>query len=348
MTWPNRVMVCSNNRRRLKRLDEYWYQRNLLSLILLPVSWLFRLLVRLRRYLYAVGLLNSTRLPIPVIIVGNITVGGSGKTPLVIALIDMLRQAGYHPGVISRGYGGKAKTWPQQVRPDSDPSMVGDEPVLIAQSCKVPLAVGPDRVFAAQQLLQYNDCDVIISDDGLQHYSLKRDIEIVVVDGVRRFGNGYCLPAGPLREPPSRLTSVDFVVTNGLAMRMEYPMELVAKNVLNLATGETRLLSSFAGQTVHTVAAIGNPDRFFNLLKKNGVDVIPHPFIDHYSFSKEDLEFEDGSTVFMTQKDAVKCMQYATENMWIVPVSAKLDERLVIRLLGMLKKLYDQNHQGEH
>lgn len=331
----------------MKTLDEYWYQRNLISLMLLPVSWVFRLLVMLRRYCYKAGLLTSTGFSVPVIIVGNISVGGSGKTPLVIALVELLRKAGYHPGVISRGYGGKATTWPQQVRPDSDPHMVGDEPVLIAQSCKVPLAVGPDRVIVAQQLLQYNDCDVIISDDGLQHYALKRDIEMVVVDGVRRFGNGYCLPAGPLREPQSRLASVDFVVTNGLAMRMEYPMELHASHVINLASGKSHPISEFTGQTVHAIAAIGNPSRFFSLLMKKKIKIIEHPFADHYAFNNADIEFMDDKPVFMTEKDAVKCKQYATENMWVVPVSARLDERLALRLLGMLKKIYDKSKQGE-
>ncbi|NOY66280.1 MAG: tetraacyldisaccharide 4'-kinase [Gammaproteobacteria bacterium] len=324
----------------LKRLDEYWYQPNLVSLILTPVSWIFRLLVALRRYFYNIGLLNSTQMPVPVIIIGNITVGGSGKTPLIIALVKLLKHAGYLPGVISRGYGGKASSWPQQVRADSDPQMVGDEPVLISQNCDVPMAVGPDRVAAAEQLLKYHDCDVILSDDGLQHYALKRDIEMVVIDGIRRFGNGLCLPAGPLREPQKRLSSADFIVTNGLAMRMEYPMQLEVYNVINLKTGKQQPLSDFAGKTVHAVAGIGNPDRFFNQLKKKQINVITHPFIDHFAFSANDLEFQDDIPVFMTEKDAVKCQQFVTDNMWVVPVQVKLDERLSFRLLSMLKKLY--------
>jgi len=279
-------------------------------------------------------------MPVPVIIIGNITVGGSGKTPLIIALVKLLKHAGYLPGVISRGYGGKASSWPQQVRADSDPQMVGDEPVLISQNCDVPMAVGPDRVAAAEQLLKYHDCDVILSDDGLQHYALKRDIEMVVIDGIRRFGNGLCLPAGPLREPQKRLSSADFIVTNGLAMRMEYPMQLEVYNVINLKTGKQQPLSDFAGKTVHAVAGIGNPDRFFNQLKKKQINVITHPFIDHFAFSANDLEFQDDIPVFMTEKDAVKCQQFVTDNMWVVPVQVKLDERLSFRLLSMLKKLY--------
>lgn len=324
----------------MKRLDEYWYQPNLVSLILIPVSWIFRLLVVLRRYLYNIGLLNSTRMPVPVIIIGNITIGGSGKTPLIIALVKLLKHAGYLPGVISRGYGGKANSWPQQVRADSDPQMVGDEPVLISRNCDVPMAVGPDRVAAAEQLLKYHDCDVILSDDGLQHYALKRDIEMVVIDGIRRFGNGHCLPAGPLREPQKRLSSADFIVTNGLAMRMEYPMQLEISNVINLKTKKQQPISDFDGKTVHAIAGIGYPERFFNQLKKKQINVIPHPFIDHFAFSANDLEFQDDIPVFMTEKDAVKCQQFVTDNMWVVPVQVKLDERLSFRLLSMLKKLY--------
>lgn len=331
----------------MKRLDEYWYQRNLFSLILLPVTWLLLLLVILRRYLYQIGLLTSTKISVPVIIVGNITVGGTGKTPLVIALVKLLRESGYHPGVISRGYGGKAKNWPQQVRQDSDPSMVGDEPVLIARSCAVPMAVGPDRVTAARQVLQYHDCDVLVSDDGLQHYALQRDIEIAVIDGIRRFGNGYCLPSGPLREPVSRLSSVDFVVTNGLAMRLEYPMKLQGLHAVNLVSGEKRLLSEFSNTTVHAVAAIGNPERFFNMLKKCSINVITHPYPDHYAYKMSDLEFTDDHAVFMTEKDAVKCASYVSDNMWVVPVQAILDERFTSRLLRILKKTDDLNKQGK-
>ena len=330
----------------MKRLDEYWYEPNPLTLLLIPASWLFRLLASIRRYLYGIGLLTSTKLSVPVIIVGNITVGGSGKTPLVISLVKLMQQAGYQPGVISRGYGGKATNWPQQVRADGDPKMVGDEPVLIVQKCNVPMAVGPDRVAAAEQLLKYHECDVIISDDGLQHYALKRDIEIVVIDGVRRFGNGYCLPAGPLREPESRLADVDFVVTNGLAMRMEYPMQIELQTIVNLKTREKKDIAEFEGKSIHAVAGIGNPSRFFDCLKNKKIDVIAHPFADHYQFNKEDVTFDD-NPVFMTEKDAVKCYQYATENMWIVPVHIQLDERLSFRLLGMLKKINEQNAKGE-
>jgi len=323
----------------LKRLHDYWYQRNPLSLILLPLSWIFCLIVIIRRRLYNTGVFRSVRLPVPVIIVGNITVGGSGKTPLVIALVQLLQKAGYNPGVISRGYRGKAKSWPQQVRGDSDPRMVGDEPVLITSSCQVPMAVGPDRIAAAQQLLQYHECDIIISDDGMQHYALGRDIEIAVVDGIRRMGNGYCIPAGPLREPAARLKDVDFVIANGIAMRMEYPMELIATDLVNMHNGKLLAATELKGSEVHAIAGIGFPDRFFQTLNKLGIRTRNHPFPDHFDFSADDLKFDDDLPVLMTEKDAVKCARYANENMWSMPVRARLDERFITRILYTLKKL---------
>lgn len=309
--------------------------------MLLPLSWLFCLVVLIRRQLYALGILTSVRLPIPVVIVGNITVGGSGKTPLLIALVHLLQQAGYKPGVISRGYGGQAKSWPQQVRTDSDPMMVGDEPVLIARNCQAPIAVGPDRVTAAQQLLQHHDCDIILSDDGMQHYALQRDVEIAVVDGIRRMGNGHCLPAGPLREPVKRLQDVDFIIANGLAMRMEYPMEITTTNLINLKNGRSKPLSELKGVECHAIAGIGYPDRFFNFLSKHEIPIQKHPYADHFKYNVSDLNFNDDLPVLMTEKDAVKCSRYADENMWYMPVQAKLDERFITRFLYMLKKEFE-------
>ena len=198
-------------------LDRYGYSLNGIAVLLWPLSLLFGLAARVRRLLYLHGLRRSEAVPVPLIVVGNITVGGAGKTPLVARLVDLLREAGYQPGVISRGYGGQSAQWPQQVRADSNPRLVGDEPVLLARRCRCPIVVGPDRVAAARTLLDTHGCNVILSDDGLQHYRLQRDLEIAVVDGFRRLGNGACLPAGPLREPPSRLREVDFVVGNGAA-----------------------------------------------------------------------------------------------------------------------------------
>ena len=322
----------------MKRLDEYWYDQNFISLCLLPASWFFCLLVYIRRYLYRTGILNASKLPVPVIIIGNISVGGTGKTPLVIALVEFLKEQGYKPGVISRGYGGQASTWPQQVREDSDPRMVGDEPLLIVKNCHVPMAVGPDRVTAAEQLLQYHHCDIVISDDGLQHYALKRDIEIVVVDSARRFGNARCLPAGPLREPVSRLDEVDFIIANGLAMSTEFPMQLNASQVVNMFNGEIRSLDDFRTREVNAIAGIGFPDRFFSMLKKHDIIAHPHSFSDHYDFKQSDLVFENKLPIVMTEKDAVKCQRFAHKAMWYIPVQARLDTRFLTHFSNEVKK----------
>lgn len=325
----------------VKSLDYYWYSNNLVSLLLLPVSWLFCILVIMRRLAYRAGLARIHRFPVPVIVVGNVTVGGTGKTPLVVWLIDRLREKGYTPGIVSRGYGGGARNWPQQVRPDSDPRVVGDEAILLAKRCKCPMAVGPSRADAAQALLDFTDCNIIVSDDGLQHYALGRDVEIAVIDGVRRFGNGHCLPAGPLREPTGRLASVDFVVSNGTPGPREYAMNLAAGAVRRLDDpGVVKSLASFEGKQVHAVAGIGNPERFFRQLEEHGLQVIRHPFRDHHPFSRQDVEFDDNLLVLMTEKDAVKCRSFATQNHWYVPVFAQVDERI----LPLLFRFLDKSH----
>lgn len=322
----------------MKRLDYYWYNKGFITLVLTPVSWLYCLVAILRRYAYRIGLLKTQRLPVPVIIVGNITAGGTGKTPMVTWLVQMLRQKNYTPGIVSRGYGGGASHWPQQVRVDSDPRMVGDEAVLLARRCKCPMAVGPARVDACEALLKHTDCDIIVADDGLQHYALGRNAEIAVIDGVRRFGNGKCLPAGPLREPRKRLQSVDIVVTNGVPGPREYRMTLKQGRAKNLIESDkSRSLTDFTGKTVHAIAGIGNPDRFFDQLEEYGIEVIRHPFPDHYFYNEEDIGFDDDLPVLMTEKDAVKCVNIASGRHWFVPVDAELDDRitpLILRLIG--------------
>jgi len=322
----------------MKRLDYYWYTRSPWLLLLTPVSLVFRLAVWLRRMAYRSGLARSHRIGVPVIVVGNITVGGTGKTPLVAWLAAYLQAKGYRPGIIARGYGGRARRWPQQVRPDSDPNIVGDEAVLLAGTTRCPMAVGPNRVAAARALIEHSHCDVIISDDGLQHYALQRDLEIAVIDGIRRFGTGFSLPAGPLREPVSRLQEVDLVVVNGLGSGAEHPMRMRLEKACNLKDpAVVRELSTFRGQAVHAVAGIGNPERFFQALQQKGMQVQGHAFPDHHRFAPADIGFGDGRPVLMTEKDAVKCRHFASERDWYVPVKVELPAEFCSRLDALLE-----------
>lgn len=326
----------------MKRLDHYWYSRNPVAMALLPLSWLFCLLVLLRRLAYRLGWLQTVRLQVSVVVVGNLTVGGSGKTPLVIHLAERLRQAGFRPGIVSRGYGGQSTSWPQAVHPDSDPRLVGDEPVLIARRSGCPLWVGPDRVAAARALLEQNDCNLILADDGLQHYRLGRDLEIVVIDGRRRFGNGFCLPAGPLREPAWRLRRAALVINNGGVRAGECSMQLQGERLLGV-TDETRgrALTELAGQPVHAVAGIGDPQRFFDTLRRAGLKPIEHPFADHHRFEAAEIRFDDELPVLMTEKDAVKCRELADARHWYLPIRASLPPTFDERLLTLLNEVID-------
>lgn len=320
-------------------LDRLWYSASPLSLLLAPLGSIYAGAVHVRRALYRSGRLRSTRVAVPVIVVGNLTVGGTGKTPLVIWLVEALRRAGKRPGVVSRGYGGKGTQWPQQVRPDSNPQDVGDEPVLIALRGACPVVVDPDRVRAAQTLLALHECDVIVADDGLQHYALQRDVEIAVVDGVRRHGNGRCLPAGPLREPLRRLREVDMIVVNDGNSMDACSFRLVGDVACALDGKQAaRALADFAGQAVHAVAAIGRPARFFDHLRGHGVQAITHAFPDHHFFRAEDIRFGDHLPVLMTEKDAVKCRGFAEATHWYIPVSAALEERCKSHLQQLLSR----------
>ena len=321
------------------RIEGLWYGRHPLTLLLAPLSWLYLAALACRRFMYAAGILPVTRLPVPVIVVGNLTVGGTGKTPLVIWLARYLQTLAYKPGIVSRGYGGATQSQARRVEPGSDPALVGDEPVLLAQRTGRPVAVAPDRVKAALALLRQTDCDILLSDDGLQHTSLGRDVEIVVVDGVRRFGNGRCLPAGPLREPAARLDTVDMVVAGGRAAGDEFLMEYTGLPVKSLDGGQEAELADFAKQTVHAVAAIGNPGRFFSMLRRNGIDAEEHAFPDHHDFRRSDLEFGDNAAVLMTEKDAVKCRRFGLENAWYVPVDVRLPETFERKLKELLEEV---------
>jgi len=278
-----------------------------------------------RRALYALRLLQRTRAGIPVVAIGNLTVGGSGKTPLAIHVAELLRAKGWSPAIVSRGYGGTASS-PRAATLASDPAEVGDEPVLMARRAGCPVWVGADRARAVAMLRQaHPECDVVVLDDGLQHYALARDLEIAVVDA-RGFGNGFLLPAGPLREPRTRLWTVDAVVAHDTDRVKGYAMRLEGDE-LHRATDarERRPVASFAGQRVHAVAGIGDPQRFFRHLAGLGVQAVPHPFPDHHPFRPADLEFGDEAPVLMTEKDAVKCKRFAKPTHWILPVRAVPD-----------------------
>ena len=314
-----------------------WDKRSRWLLLLTPLSLLYRMIIALRRAAYRLGFLKTHSLPVPVIVIGNLAVGGTGKTPLVAWLADRLGQAGYRPGIVARGYGGLATQWPQLVRPDSDPAMVGDEAVMLRRKTGCPMAVGPGRAAAAHALLERSDCDLILSDDGLQHYALHRDIEIAVIDGVRRFGNGLCLPAGPLREPVKRLKQVDLVVANGPGEAGEYPMDMRLTVVHPVqGGGAQRSLNSFRGQSVHAIAGIGNPERFFTALRQAGLRPEEHVFPDHHSFTLADLVFEDDRPVMMTEKDAVKCRNFAVDNCWYAPVTIAMPRGFAGRVTALL------------
>ncbi|HEY8119148.1 MAG TPA: tetraacyldisaccharide 4'-kinase [Methylophilaceae bacterium] len=320
-------------------LQKHWYRLSLWHLLLVPLSWLFWLLSSLRRLGYKSGLLSTYKLPVPVIVIGNISVGGTGKTPLVIWMAQKLKVAGYRPGIVSRGYAGSIDAV-SPVTVDSDPGNLGDEPVLLAKRSACPVWVGRDRVAAAKALLKANpECNVIVSDDGLQHYRLQRDIEVAVVDGQRGFGNGRLIPAGPLREGPARLRQVDAVVYNGghpasgaFAMHLE---SAAFHNLLEPA--KTATAKDFSGQVIYAIAAIGNPARFFQRLAGLGLRFQQHAFPDHHAYQPADLQNIAAGTILMTEKDAVKCMAFAKENWWYLPVSAVVEPGLAELIMNKLR-----------
>jgi tetraacyldisaccharide 4'-kinase len=324
-------------------LTSVWRRRGLAAWLMSPLALLYCALAAIRRKAYETGWLSVSEMPVPVIVVGNITVGGTGKTPLVIGLVENLARGGWCPGVVSRGYGGRASSWPRAVAADSDPQLVGDEPVIIARRANCPVMVGPDRVQAARALIEQG-CNVVIADDGLQHYRLGRTIEIAVVDAVRRSGNGFCLPAGPLREPASRLDTVDMVVCNGTGARPgEYAMRLVLDRPVRLTSPDQVVdFDALQSRPVHAVAGIGNPQRFFADLVRCGLALHEHPYPDHWRFQSTDFDYEDGATILMTEKDAVKCLKFADERMWFVPASAQVDDAFFTRLLEMIPETHDR------
>jgi len=314
---------------------KFWTRRGAIAWLLWPASLVFRVLVLGRRVLYGMRWLKSAHPGIPVIVVGNLTVGGSGKTPLAIWIAEFLKANGWSPGIVSRGYGVTILE-PRAATVASSAAEVGDEPILLARRSGCPVWVGADRVRVAALLrAAHEDVDVLVLDDGLQHYAMRRDLEIAVVDA-RGFGNGFPLPAGPLREPQARLRGVDAVVSHESPIK-GFAMRLDGDTVHRMIDARERQpLKAFAGQRVHAVAGIGDPNRFFLHLGKAGIKVLPHPFPDHHPFTPQDLEFGDGLPVLLTEKDAVKLRSAAQPHWWVLPVSAQLDPAFGPWLLGRL------------
>ncbi|MGY5957620.1 tetraacyldisaccharide 4'-kinase [Kosakonia sp. BK9b] len=318
-----------------------WSGESPLWLLLLPLSWLYGLVSVAIRYAYRLGLKKAWRAPVPVVVVGNLTAGGNGKTPVVIWLVEQLQQHGVRVGVVSRGYGGKAERYPLLLEATTTTDQAGDEPVLIYQRTGAPVAVSPVRADAVNAVLAQHSVQIIITDDGLQHYRLARDIEIVVIDGVRRFGNGWWLPAGPMRERASRLKTVNAIITNGgVAKTGEIPMRLRPGMAINLRTGERRNVSALAH--VVAMAGIGHPPRFFTTLAECGIT--PEKTValaDHQALSHADVRalVQPGQTLIMTEKDAVKCRAFAEDNWWYLPVDAQLEGKQAEKLLQELLTL---------
>lgn len=334
-------------------INQYWYQKHFrwLTGLLIPFSYLFAFLAFTRRKLYQFKILKTTKLNCPVIVVGNITVGGTGKTPVVAGLVNFLRQQGYSPGVVSRGYAGKQES-AVLLSECADPRQVGDEPLWLFKTLACPVAIGRKRVDAAKLLIQAG-CNIIISDDGLQHYALARDMEIVLIDGLRLFGNGYLLPAGPLREPISRLKTGNFILANQLNRETQIKLEeqlncnKIKQSVISLeviplqwkrlSDGQKFPLSYFAQEEVHAIAGIANPERFYQTLKELSIAFIPHSFPDHYAFKEKDIIFNDNRKVVMTEKDGIKCASFCHQNIYVLEIQVRLPEVMQQIMLRQLK-----------
>lgn len=326
-----------------------WYGNGRARWILLPLSGLYFLVVATRRVLYQSGIFRQVRLPVPVIVVGNLTAGGTGKTPVTVWLAEAMRVRGFSPGIVSRGYGGSKSSSPMRVDGRSDPAVVGDEPVLLARRTGLPVCVDRNRVKAAQMLVD-DGVDLIISDDGLQHLELGRSYEICVVDGRRWLGNRLLLPAGPLRDTTTRLGAVDQILVNGgpvpvcdsTVEQNAIAFELESHEVRRLNGSLIRPLAGFAGTTVHAVAAIGNPERFFRQLRDADIQVIEHALPDHAVPRPGDLSFGDDFAVLMTEKDAVKIGAQVSDRFWYVPVNLVMDPALASPWLAQIESRMKQ------
>lgn len=329
-----------------RTLQRVWYERApfVLFLLLLPLSALFAIISYARRFAYRMEWFGIERMTRPVLVVGNISVGGTGKTPLVIWIAEYCASRGCKLGIVTRGYGGRAEQWPQEVTANSSADHVGDEAVLLALRTQAIVVAGPDRVAAASRAIA-RGAQLIVSDDGLQHYRLARDAEVVVLDAQRQLGNGCLLPAGPLREPMSRLQHVDLIVRSvrSQSIQASSAQHIDARHELgdafNLVSGERRPLQEFTGRTVHALAGIGNPEAFFAMLKARGLAIDARALPDHAALQPRDIAFEDDAPVLMTEKDAVKCRAFANEQHWSVPLIVRFSAEDEAKLTALLDKL---------
>ena len=323
----------------LDKLQQGWRQAGWLNYLLFPLSLVYGLLMLARRRCYQLGICKSVSLAVPLVVVGGITVGGSGKTPVVLSLVRYLQDQGLRPGVICRGYKGRSTFWPREVNGSTTAALVGDEAQLIYQLTGAAVVAGPDRVANGVCLIDKFGCNVLISDDGFQRHALQRDLDIVVLDGQTGYGNGWCLPAGPLREFRGQIERADMALVNGAGQELCIEgtqagrMSMRIVEAYNLSDGARKPLSEFVGESVHAVAGVGNPARFFRQLERLGMDVAPHPFPDHHSFVESELVFGDDSPVLMTEKDAVKCRDMTIKNrLWAVPAITQIDQRVFDRI----------------
>ena len=328
-------------------LHKLWYKNKLSPLLFCfyPASYLVKT-ISSHRYLKFVKNKKRQSFQIPIIVIGNITIGGTGKTTLLTSIVEYLKTNNFNPGIISRGYKSNIKTFPARVFADSNPYFYGDEPVLLAKTTKVPVVIAPDRKKAAEFIYSKTNCNIILSDDGLQHYNLPRHGEIAVIDGSRGLGNSFCIPAGPLRESSNRLKTVDIIVSKAKTpQNFKYKTQLMQLHmpiVKNLFTNENIPIMDFVklNPNIHAIAGIGNPELFFTFLKTSGFSIKKHIFRDHHQYSFSEIDFNDNLPIVMTAKDSIKCQIFAKKNMWSVPVEGVLSKQFWILFDQMLKKIY--------
>lgn len=327
----------------------YWYGNQSVPWTARALAGVYGTVTQWRRKAYRKGWLKSGSVPVPVLVVGNLTTGGTGKTPTVIAIVKRLQVEGYRPGIASRGYGRSDEKQALRVTAETPIADSGDEPAMLARATGAPVQLDANRLAAARALVA-DGCDVIVCDDGLQHYALARDLEIEVIDADRRYGNAMLLPAGPLREPVERGDEVDFRILNWATteprqlVRGLWPLQYRYGDAVSVATGNTRSLDSFLQRRVHAVAGIGNPERFFEFLRQRGMLIIPHAFADHYPYAPADLQFEKALPVLMTSKDAVKCRAFAASNVYELPIEAQLPDAFWNQLLERVAQIKERRN----